>query len=38
MNESIKTIIAVDQMYEDMKSAVEKEVNKDELIVEIKRD
>ncbi len=37
MTESAKTIIAVDQMYEDMKSAVEQEVNKDKLIVEIKR-
>ena len=37
MHESIKTIIAVDLMYEDMKSAVEQEVNKDKLIAEIKR-
>lgn len=37
MTESAKTIIAVDLMYEDMKSAVEQECNKDKLIAEIKR-
>ena len=36
-SESARTIIAVDQMYEDMKSAVEQEYNKDKLIVEVKR-
>ena len=33
----LETIIAVDQMYEDMMSAVEQECNKDKLIVELKR-
>ena len=37
MSESARTIIAVDAMYEDMKSAVEQECNKDKLIVEVKR-
>ena len=36
-SEVARTIIAVDAMYEDMKSAVEQEVNKDKLIAEIKR-
>ena len=35
--DEIRTIIAVDLMYEDMKSAVEQECNKDKLIAEIKR-
>lgn len=37
MSESARTIIAVDLMYEDMKSAVEQECNKDKLLAEIKR-
>lgn len=37
MSESARTIIAVDLMYEDMKSAVEQECNKDKLLAELKR-
>ena len=37
MPDEIRTIIAVDLMYEDMKSAVEQEVNKDELLTKVKR-
>lgn len=37
MHESIKTIIAVDLMYEDMMSAVEQECNKDKLLEKVKR-
>ena len=37
MSESARTIIAVDLMYEDMKSAVEQECNKDKLLAEVKR-
>ena len=37
MPEEVRTIIAVDLMYEDMKSAVEQECNKDKLIAELKR-
>lgn len=37
MPEEVKAIILADQMYEDMMSAVQQEVNKDKLIAEIKR-
>lgn len=37
MPEEVRTIILVDQMYEDMMSAVQQEVNKDELLTKVKR-